>query len=118
MTRTDRGRLLNCSGAANRLTTCSEFGYFSALCWHFGKRIHDANGCKVPVVLISSKWGGTPLEDWVTADAFKACGGFKPEPRDTCRTAAPGAILLATTCLTLLLGPVHRRSVSIHLVCV
>jgi len=89
MTRTDKGLLLNCSGATNRLSTCSEFGYFSALCWHFGKKIYDANDGKVPVGLVSSNWGGTPLEDWATADAFKACGGFKPEPRGTCRTAVP-----------------------------
>ena len=90
MTRVDKNRLLNCSGAVNRLQTCSEFGYFSALCWHFGKKIYDANEGKVPVGLISTNWGGTPLEDWATADAFRACGGFKPEPRDTCRTAVPG----------------------------
>ena len=36
------------------------FGYFSAVCWFFGKGIHDGLGGAVPIGLISNNWGGTP----------------------------------------------------------
>merc|ERR1712048_20393 len=49
------------------------FGYFSAVCWIFGREVFDALGGKVPIGLISNNWGGTPVESWTTPDALKAC---------------------------------------------
>jgi hypothetical protein len=46
---------------------------FSAVCWLFGRDVHDALGGKVPVGLISSNWGGTPVESWLPESAAKSC---------------------------------------------
>ncbi len=37
---------------------------FSAVLYHFGTRLHK--DLDVPIGLIHSTWGGTPIEDWVT----------------------------------------------------
>lgn len=37
---------------------------FSAVCWLTGRNIHDALGGTVPIGLISSNWGGTPVQVW------------------------------------------------------
>ena len=59
------------------------FGYFSAICWVFGRQLSDAlspptpNGTAtgaIPIGLISSNWGGTTIERWAPDDAFRACG--------------------------------------------
>lgn len=51
------------------------FGFFSAVCWFFGRQISDALSPTgdVPIGLISNNWGGTVIESWSTPDAFKAC---------------------------------------------
>ena len=49
------------------------FGYFSAVCWIFGREVHDALGGDVPVGLISNNWGGTPVESWSTPATLAAC---------------------------------------------
>jgi len=49
------------------------FGYFSAVCWIFGRQVHDGLGGQVPVGLIASDWGGTPVEHWADAPAFARC---------------------------------------------
>ena len=51
-----------------------QFGVFSAVCWIFGRTIHDGLGGKVPVGLVSSNWPGTRLEAWTPAPAFALCG--------------------------------------------
>ena len=35
---------------------------FSAVCYLTGRQIHDALGGEVPIGLISSNWGGTPIQ--------------------------------------------------------
>lgn len=47
---------------------------FSAICYLTGRDIHDGLGGKVPIGLISSNWGGTPVESWLPAAAIKTCG--------------------------------------------
>jgi sialate O-acetylesterase len=43
---------------------------FSAVCWLFGRDVHDGLQGKVPIGLISSNYGGTPIEDWVPVHTF------------------------------------------------
>ena len=52
------------------------FGYFSSVCWFFGKRIYDslkASGSTTPLGLVSNNWGGTPVEHWADPAAFARC---------------------------------------------
>merc|ERR1719265_668931 len=50
-----------------------KFGYFSAVCWIYGRELFDALDGKVPIGLISNNWGGTRLESWTTPEALAAC---------------------------------------------
>lgn len=50
-----------------------QWGYFSAVCWFFGRTLHDALGGNVPMGLISDNWGGTPIQHWSSPDALAAC---------------------------------------------
>lgn len=43
---------------------------FSATAYFFGREIHQSR--KVPVGLIHSSWGGTPIEGWTSMDAQQA----------------------------------------------
>ena len=45
---------------------------FSALGYYFGRRLQqDLN---VPIGLINSSWGGTPIESWISADGYRSAG--------------------------------------------
>ncbi|XP_022415925.1 sialate O-acetylesterase isoform X4 [Delphinapterus leucas] len=61
------------------------FTYMSALCWLFGRYLHDT--LRYPVGLISSSWAGTPIEAWSSERSLKACGvprqGFMPSDLET-----------------------------------
>jgi sialate O-acetylesterase len=46
---------------------------FSGVLFFFGKRLHDE--LKVPIGLINSSWGGSPIEPWTVTDASKKQGG-------------------------------------------
>ncbi|XP_022084099.1 sialate O-acetylesterase-like isoform X2 [Acanthaster planci] len=48
------------------------FTYFSALCWFFGRDLYDT--LQYPIGLISTNWGGTPIEAWSSPDVLKTCG--------------------------------------------
>lgn len=50
---------------------------FSAVCWLFGRDIHDALGATVPIGLVSNNWGGTPVQSWASAKGLEACNGGK-----------------------------------------
>ena len=50
---------------------------FSAVCWLFGRTLHDALGGAVPVGLLSVNWGGTDIQTWSSPDALAAC---QPNP--------------------------------------
>ena len=41
---------------------------FSAVAYHFGRELHGR--CRVPVGLIHSSWGGTPVESWMSSQAL------------------------------------------------
>ncbi|KAK3611044.1 hypothetical protein CHS0354_017470 [Potamilus streckersoni] len=47
--------------------------YFSAVCWLYGKYLYQH--LKYPIGLISSTWGGTPIEACSSKDAIAQCGG-------------------------------------------
>ncbi len=42
---------------------------FSAAAYFFAKALQDS--LKVPVGVVSTAWGGTPIEDWTPSDAYK-----------------------------------------------
>lgn len=42
---------------------------FSAVGYYFAKDVHELTG--VPVGIIGSNWGGTPVESWIDAEAYK-----------------------------------------------
>ena len=50
------------------------FAYFSAVCWVFGRTIHDSLGGAVPIGLVSNNWGGTSVHLWADDAAFDTCG--------------------------------------------
>ncbi|XP_024413174.1 sialate O-acetylesterase isoform X1 [Desmodus rotundus] len=56
------------------------FEYMSAVCWLFGRYLYDT--LQYPIGLMSSSWGGTPIEAWSSGRSLKACGvpkqGFVP----------------------------------------
>jgi sialate O-acetylesterase len=51
-----------------------EFGYFSAICYFFGRDVFNALGGSVPLGLVSDNWGGTCLQSWASPAVNKACG--------------------------------------------
>ncbi|XP_045171966.1 sialate O-acetylesterase-like isoform X2 [Mercenaria mercenaria] len=52
----------------------SDWSYFSAVCWLFGKYLYQK--LKYPIGLISTDWGGTPVEAWSSRDAMDTCNGL------------------------------------------
>ncbi|XP_019565981.2 sialate O-acetylesterase isoform X1 [Rhinolophus sinicus] len=48
------------------------FEYMSAMCWLFGRYLYDT--LRYPIGLVSSSWGGTPIEAWSSGRSLKACG--------------------------------------------
>lgn len=55
--------------------TCTGKGFapFSAVCWYFGKAVHQSLGGAVPVGLVASAVGGTAVEKWSGPDALAKC---------------------------------------------
>jgi sialate O-acetylesterase len=51
-------------------------GEFSAVCYFFGRALQKRLG--VPVGLVASSWGGTPIEHWISAEGFRQCPDVKP----------------------------------------
>jgi sialate O-acetylesterase len=47
---------------------------FSATAFFFGKRLHEALG--VPIGLVHSSWGGTPVEAWISAKSLAGIPDF------------------------------------------
>jgi len=66
----------DCSG---RWEICSPstVSQFSATAYFFGKKLHDE--LNIPVGLIESAWGGTPVESWMSAEALESAGEFITE---------------------------------------
>lgn len=49
-------------------------GNFSAALYFFGRDLHRQ--LQVPVGLINSSWGGTPIQPWISLDVLKAYPGY------------------------------------------
>lgn len=47
-------------------------GGFTAVGYYFAKDIHELTG--VPVGIIGSNWGGTPVESWIDNEAYNTAG--------------------------------------------
>ena len=45
---------------------------FSAVCFLYGRHLYDE--LQVPIGLIQSAWGGTPVEPWCPEEALASCG--------------------------------------------
>ena len=60
--------------------------YFSAVCWEFGRNVFDSPNnlnSQIPVGLISSNWGGTPVEAWAPKNVIDSCGLKRDDPNNT-----------------------------------
>ena len=56
-----------------------EFGFFSSVCFFFARNLVDELGADAPPIgLVSSNWGGTRIESWMTQKAIAPCGGTAP----------------------------------------
>lgn len=67
-------------------------GFFSAVCWLYGKRLY--NKLKYPIGLVASTWGGTPIETWSDKAALKKCNipTFNNEMNVSCVPTAPSLL--------------------------
>jgi len=63
-------------GAAWQVSTPETVGGFSATAYFFGRALHEE--LDVPVGLINSSWGGTPIEAWTCLKAQQARPELKP----------------------------------------
>ena len=61
----------NWTAASSKVVGGASWKEFSAVCWLFGKELHDTLG--VPVGLVSSNWGGTSIQVWMPSQANEAC---------------------------------------------
>jgi sialate O-acetylesterase len=59
-------------------TTCTpkEAETFSAVAYYFGRKLHEDLG--VPIGLIKTAWGGTPVEAWTSSDALGRTSQAEP----------------------------------------
>jgi sialate O-acetylesterase len=67
------GITLNWSVASSQSINGSDWTYMSAVCWLYGRMIHQALGER-PIGLIATSWGGTQIEPWMPLIALKDCG--------------------------------------------
>ena len=79
--------------AGNASVSGADWTTFSAVCWFFGRDLYLALGGSVPIGLISSNWGGTPLIAWSSAEALAQCG--TPPPPPTALASASAALASA-----------------------
>ena len=50
----------------------SDWKYMSAVCWLYGRMIHEALDGR-PIGLVATSWGGTAIEYWMPPKALKDC---------------------------------------------
>jgi sialate O-acetylesterase len=66
------GITLNWSVASPKSIGGPDWSYMSAVCWLYGRMIHQALGGR-PIGLIAATWGGTPIELWMPPKALQDC---------------------------------------------
>ena len=67
------GITLNWSVASPSSIGGPMWAYMSAVCWLYGRMIHEALDGR-PIGLIATSYGGTPIELWMPLQAIKDCG--------------------------------------------
>ena len=63
---------LNWSVASPKSVDGPGWDYMSAVCWLYGRLIHQALNSR-PMGLIATSWGGTEIEVWMPPKAFQDC---------------------------------------------
>jgi sialate O-acetylesterase len=63
---------LNWSVASPQTVGGPSWNYMSAVCWLYGRMVHQALGGR-PMGLIATSWGGTPIEVWMPPQALQEC---------------------------------------------
>jgi sialate O-acetylesterase len=66
------GIVLNWSVASPQSIGGREWSYMSAVCWLYGRQIHQALGGR-PIGLIATSWIGTRIEVWMPPKALRDC---------------------------------------------
>ncbi len=89
-------------------TTCTPetAAEFSAVAYFFGRAIQQQE--QVPVGLIDSTWGGTPVEAWTGLDAISADGSLMPAFATWARFADAQTRLPEVICEGEARGPLRR----------
>jgi sialate O-acetylesterase len=63
---------LNWSLASSSSVGGPDWSYMSAVCWLYGRMIHQALDGR-PIGLIATTWAGTPIEAWMSPKALENC---------------------------------------------
>jgi sialate O-acetylesterase len=66
------GMWLNWSVASPQSVGGPSFIYMSAVCWLYGRMIHEALGGR-PIGLVVTSWNGTAIELWMPTKALEDC---------------------------------------------
>jgi len=66
------GSVLNWSVASPKTVGGPSWIYMSAVCWLYGRMIHQALGGR-PIGLIATSWGGTAIAVWMPPKALQEC---------------------------------------------
>jgi sialate O-acetylesterase len=56
------------SGGVWKIASRETIEEFSGTAWFFAKKMHERHG--VPIGLVNTAWGGTPVESWMSLDAL------------------------------------------------
>jgi sialate O-acetylesterase len=67
------GIVLKWSAASPQSIGGPEWDYMPAVCWLYGRMIHQALDGR-PIGLIATSWGGTQIEVWTSPKALQDCG--------------------------------------------
>jgi len=68
---------LNQSEGQWKVTSPKNANKFSATAYFFARKLH--NELNVPIGIIDSDWGGTPVESWISLEKIKQLGEFEEE---------------------------------------
>lgn len=66
------GMWLNWSVASPQSVGGPSFIHMSAVCWLYGRMIHEALGGR-PIGLVATSWNGSAIENWMTPDTLAKC---------------------------------------------